>query len=229
MGTEQFTLHWNDYQRHLATAFEDLLTSREFVDVTLGCEGKKLSAHKMLLSSCSPFFRELLHGNTCQHPIIVLSDIKYKDLESIIQFVYNGKVNILQDELNSFLRAAEILKIQGLTENNVNNSQTYSEFPPSPKRPRYSGQKCDREPNLEITPQVVISQSKQTFIKEEVDQEEQDCFYEDTTTLEAPVTNEAENIFVGYDMTDTTQNEDNSNLVNGSEHDNVTTLISGTE
>ena len=66
----------------------------------------------------------------------------------------------------------------------------------------------------------------QTFIKEEVDQEEQDCFYEDTTTLELPVTNEAENIFVGYDMTDTTQNEDNSHLVNGSEHDNVTTLLS---
>jgi hypothetical protein len=33
---------------------------KDFVDVTLGTEGKKLPAHKMLLSACSPYFRELL-------------------------------------------------------------------------------------------------------------------------------------------------------------------------
>ena len=41
-------------------AFESLLDQEDFVDVTLGVEGKKLSAHKMLLSACSPYFRELL-------------------------------------------------------------------------------------------------------------------------------------------------------------------------
>ena len=50
----------NNYQRQLVTAFDSLLTEQEFVDVTLGVEGKKLPAHKMLLSACSPYFRELL-------------------------------------------------------------------------------------------------------------------------------------------------------------------------
>ena len=70
--------------------------SKEFVDVTLGCEGKKLPAHKMLLSSCSPYFRELLRDNLCQHPIIVLSSITHADMEALVQFMYNGQVKVLR-------------------------------------------------------------------------------------------------------------------------------------
>ena len=57
---QRFSLRWNNYQTQLVTAFESLLDQQDFVDVTIGVEGKKLSAHKMLLSACSPFFRELL-------------------------------------------------------------------------------------------------------------------------------------------------------------------------
>ena len=58
----------NNYQRQLVSAFDSLLTDQEFVDVTLGVEGKRLSAHKMLLSACSPYFRELLRVR----PVVVL-------------------------------------------------------------------------------------------------------------------------------------------------------------
>ena len=61
MGSDQrFSLRWNNYQSHLVTAFESLLDEKDFIDVTLGVEGRKLPAHKMLLSACSPYFRELL-------------------------------------------------------------------------------------------------------------------------------------------------------------------------
>ncbi|XP_023323921.1 broad-complex core protein isoforms 1/2/3/4/5 isoform X7 [Eurytemora carolleeae] len=124
MGTDQrFSLKWNNYQAHLVTAFESLLGESDFVDVTLGVEGRRLSAHKMLLSACSPYFRELLKGNPCQHPIIVLRDIRYDDLHSLLQFMYNGEVNVAQDQLNSFLKSAESLKIRGLTDNADDQSE----------------------------------------------------------------------------------------------------------
>jgi hypothetical protein len=64
MGSDQrFSLRWNNYQSHLVTAFESLLDEKDFIDVTLGVEGRKLPAHKMLLSACSPYFRELLKVN----------------------------------------------------------------------------------------------------------------------------------------------------------------------
>jgi len=107
------------------------------VDVTLGVEGKRLSAHKMLLSACSPYFRELLKGNPCQHPIIVLRDIRYTDLHSLLQFMYNGEVNVHQDQLNSFLKAAESLKIRGLTDNEESDTQQ-QESKPDPVIPTAS-------------------------------------------------------------------------------------------
>ena len=60
VSDQKFSLRWNNYQSQLVSAFESLLDQEDFVDVTLGVEGRKLSAHKMLLSACSPFFKELL-------------------------------------------------------------------------------------------------------------------------------------------------------------------------
>lgn len=121
MGSDRFSLRWNNYQAHLVTAFESLLEKNEFVDVTLGCDGQKLSAHRMLLSACSPYFRNLLQGNNCEHPIIILRDITYHDMSSLLQFMYNGEVNVEQAHLTSFLKTAECLKIRGLTDNETDN------------------------------------------------------------------------------------------------------------
>jgi len=149
MGTsdQRFSLRWNNYQSHLVSAFDSLLEEKDFIDVTLGVEGRKLPAHKMLLSACSPYFRDLLKGNPCQHPIIILRDIKYDDLFALLQFMYNGEVNVAQEQLNSFLKSAESLKIRGLTDNEtdrggggggvVEEPPTSRDLgPPPPKRKR---------------------------------------------------------------------------------------------
>ena len=72
---QRFSLRWNNYQSHLVTAFESLLEEKDFVDVTLGVEGRKLPAHKMLLSACSPYFRDLLKVSHKSN-IIGLNNIK---------------------------------------------------------------------------------------------------------------------------------------------------------
>lgn len=128
MGSDRFSLRWNNYQAHLVTAFESLLEKNEFVDVTLGCDGRKLSAHRMLLSACSPYFRNLLQDNHCQHPIILLRDITYSDMSSLLQFMYNGEVNVEQAHLSSFLKTAECLKIRGLTDNDADNDEINSKL-----------------------------------------------------------------------------------------------------
>lgn len=50
----------------------------------------------------------------CKHPIIVLKDINSKDLESLLNYMYIGEVNVLQTELSSLIKAAECLKVKGL-------------------------------------------------------------------------------------------------------------------
>lgn len=58
MGSNKFCLSWNDYESSLSVAFRDLREEKEFFDVTLACENEQIEAHKVILSSCSLFFRK---------------------------------------------------------------------------------------------------------------------------------------------------------------------------
>ncbi|XP_043221336.1 broad-complex core protein isoforms 1/2/3/4/5-like isoform X2 [Amphibalanus amphitrite] len=113
---QKFCLRWNDYRSSVTAAFEGLRQDEELLDMTLCCEGKKIKAHRVMLSACSPFFRELLKENPCQHPVFMLRDVSYRDLWSAIEFVYKGEVNVRQADLATFLKTAEMLQLRGLTE-----------------------------------------------------------------------------------------------------------------
>ncbi|KAG1714913.1 Protein bric-a-brac 2 [Nymphon striatum] len=123
MANQQFCLKWNNHQGNLVSVFDNLLSSESFVDVTLACEGSNIKAHKVVLSACSPFFEEVLKNNPCKHPIIILKDMKFFDLKTIIQFMYKGEVNVSQDHLSALLKTAESLQVKGLAEVNAGDSQ----------------------------------------------------------------------------------------------------------
>ena len=54
-------------------------------------------------------------GNLGTHPVFFMRDISFKDLASIVEFMYRGKGNVAQSELGSFLKTAETLQVRGLT------------------------------------------------------------------------------------------------------------------
>ncbi|KAL1123693.1 hypothetical protein AAG570_001466 [Ranatra chinensis] len=113
-SAQHFSLRWNNYFNHMMGAFDSLRTDEHLVDVTLSCEGKKIKAHKMLLSACSTYFRDIFRENPCQHPVVIFRNVKYSDLEALVTFMYQGEVNVEQEGLSSFLNTAELLEIQGL-------------------------------------------------------------------------------------------------------------------
>jgi len=109
----ELTLNWNDYHHHLATSFSSLLQHRTFSDVTLACDGRSLAAHRLLLATGSTYLRTLL-ADTHQHTIVILKDVSYDDMDSLLGFMYNGRVNISENRIESFLKTAESLGISGL-------------------------------------------------------------------------------------------------------------------
>jgi hypothetical protein len=42
---------------------------------------------KVVLSACSPYFRKLLKANPCEHPIVILRDIRSEDVENLLRCV----------------------------------------------------------------------------------------------------------------------------------------------
>ena len=124
---EKFCLRWNDFESNISVAFRELREDKDFFDVTLACDDDQIQAHKVILSACSPFFRQILKRNRHDHPLLYLKGVKYIDLMSVLNFMYHGEVNVAQDELNSFLSIAEDLKVKGLTQNKSNEEPRHKQ------------------------------------------------------------------------------------------------------
>jgi len=123
--SERYNLAWNEFEKYTNLAFRSLLSDTEFTDVTLACDDEKqVTAHKVVLSACSPFFRKILVRNPHQKPLLYLRGLKHEDLEAILKFMYNGQTEVSQDNLENFLKVAKDLEVKGLNESSTASRST---------------------------------------------------------------------------------------------------------
>jgi len=120
--SEKFHLKWNDFHENMSTSFKDLRQEGDFTDVTLACEGnQQLKAHKLILSSSSPFFKTILRSFKSAEPLIFLRQVSYQDLASVVDFMYYGQADVQQENLNSFLALAEEFELKGLARHDTSD------------------------------------------------------------------------------------------------------------
>jgi len=151
MGSEKFCLRWNDFETNISGSFRELRDDKDFFDVTLACGDEQIQAHKVILSACSPFFLNILRRNPHQHPLLYLKGVKFSDLQSVLNFMYHGEVNVAQEELNTFLSVAEDLRVKGLTQNKsraVNDKR--ESYPTQPQTLKTSSNQ--RSSNMQAIP-----------------------------------------------------------------------------
>ena len=48
---------------------------------------------KVIISACSPFFRNVLRQNPHQHPLLYMRGVNFTDLQSVLTFMYQGEVS----------------------------------------------------------------------------------------------------------------------------------------
>ena len=102
-SSDKFCLKWNEFETNISSAFKELREEKDFFDVTIACEDEnQIQAHKVILSACSPFFRNILRRNSHQHPLLYLKGVNYREMLSVLNFMYMGEVSVAQEELNIF-------------------------------------------------------------------------------------------------------------------------------
>ncbi|XP_058827388.1 broad-complex core protein-like isoform X1 [Topomyia yanbarensis] len=129
---DEFALCWNNFADNIASGFQNLYDRGDLVDVTIACDGKLLKAHKIVLAICSPYFQDMFMTNPCKHPIIVLKDVSVTVMQELLQFMYQGEVNVKHSELQSFMKIAETLQIKGLTASHKNDRSSTPQTMPAP-------------------------------------------------------------------------------------------------
>ena len=66
------------------------------------------------MSTCSEYFEEIFTNIECKHPFVVIKDIDASEFDALLNYMYLGEVNVLQDVLPNLIKAAEALRIKGL-------------------------------------------------------------------------------------------------------------------
>ena len=111
-----FSLTWENFSSNILETFKGIKKSGQLHDVTLVCKDGEINAHKLILFGGSNFFQSVFTKNNHQHPLIYLKGIKVKNMEAILDFLYNGEVRIAEEDLKFFLETAEDLEINGLVQ-----------------------------------------------------------------------------------------------------------------
>lgn len=113
-----YCLRRNNHCYDLANHFERMYKEESMVDVTLSCGDGYIKAHKMVLSACSSYFKSIFSKftNPYQYPVVIIKDMPFSDLRSIIEFIYRGEITVSQSRLASVLLSAEALKVKGLSD-----------------------------------------------------------------------------------------------------------------
>ena len=115
---EKFSLKWNDFTSNVQRSFQSLRKEEDFFDITLiGDDYKHVTAHKLVLSSCSEYFKNIFSNNKKyfqSQAMICLEGLNQADLNNVLDYIYQGEVQIQQHEIDRFLKIADRLKLEGL-------------------------------------------------------------------------------------------------------------------
>ena len=95
---------------------KDLMESSIYSDVTLVCDDyTKIRTHKLILTSSSTLFKDILKDDVSISEIFLMG-IKGSELESLLNFIYLGEVNVHQKNLCKFISAAKNLEFNEIVE-----------------------------------------------------------------------------------------------------------------
>ena len=127
--SEKFCLKWNDFQTNVSNSFRKLWTSDHFYDVTLVSDDQQqVSAHKVVLASSSEYFKNILTSNKHSHPMLCLNGVSSSEMKNILDFIYNGEIQLYQDHLDQFLAIAQRFQLEGLIQGSDENNPDPQHF-----------------------------------------------------------------------------------------------------
>ena len=166
--SENYSFKWNGFLVNVAKSFRKLREEGDFCDVTLVSDDQRqFSAHKVVLSACSEYFKNILQETKQSQPLICLDGVNSKDLRNVLDYVYDGEVKIHQEDLDRFMSIAIKLSLEGLIGNEEEETgeiTEYVSFTPE-KNETYSEQSYSN--NMEKT---VVLHENNTILLSDVDE-----------------------------------------------------------
>jgi len=166
-------LQWNAYSTTWGPVLRDLRAAGLFHDLTLvTADNQLVTAHKIVLAACSQFFRGLLASLPMQTTgplspaVLYMRGVTGAALLKLLDFMYNGEVNVEQQLLKEFLQLGEDLRVQGLCEELAEKrEEVVKETMDSKKKERKEGGGKERHRSYSEKEKILISEKMEKKVK----------------------------------------------------------------
>ena len=96
---ESLKVQWNDHHSIFFETADFFCREDNLTDVTLSCGDREFSAHKLVLSICSTYFKELFipRSESKNRPansaaIVYLKDVDPYYMDLILKYMYHGEI-----------------------------------------------------------------------------------------------------------------------------------------
>merc|ERR1712150_113611 len=129
MASEKVKLAWVDFETNAPETFRQLWNQQDFADVTLATEdGHQVLAHKIILSSSSNFFRNVLLRNPHKNPLLYLQGVQHNELLEVLKYIYLGQSDVEMEAVEAFLSLGNQLQIKGLIDESNHDEEESSNW-----------------------------------------------------------------------------------------------------
>ena len=114
---ERFSIKWDSFNDDVKRSFSQLRNEKKFSDVILVSDDHHLvSAHKVVLSTCSIYFNEILKQDLTGSVFFCLEGVHLNDLNNLLDYIYQGELTLPQGHIERFLLMVKRFKLDGFHE-----------------------------------------------------------------------------------------------------------------
>lgn len=115
-NAQQF--HNDSQTKEAFLVMNDLRKENILCDVTLNAGSVKIPVHRVVLASCSPYFKAMFAGklseSSAEH--VTLNGVDSNALSSLVDYIYTSMIEVTEDNVQTLLPAANLLQLQFVRE-----------------------------------------------------------------------------------------------------------------
>ena len=112
-----YCLKWDKFCTNASKLWSNHREISDFCDITLVTDDfQKISAHKLVLSSSSEYFRKdlIMEESDDKNLILCINDISHEELSLMMDFIYKGEVKVKHNNIERFMELAKRFMLDGL-------------------------------------------------------------------------------------------------------------------
>ena len=162
---ETYSLQWNGFHSHVN---KFISRNQDYLkDVTIVTDDNhQIKTHKLILAASSEYFQNIFKNNASSNLMLCLEGVTKEDMNSCLDYMYNGEVEILNNDLQRFITIGCRFKLRGLVERELDEANEVEDVDTTSDPDPGNDENCKEEKN-EI---VVENSDRSTKGKEEINE-----------------------------------------------------------